>query len=322
MTDATRETSLTTVVVSNVYSSERLARAVEGLVAGKLSPLTRKAYQYDADLFVKWLEGQDFTLDALTKSDIERYQVWLVEHYTKNAAARKLVVARRLLEEAVERGILTYNPARRVKGFTQDQETPHTALKKKQAQQLLAAIDTSTHQGKRDYAIISLLLRTGIRRSECTALLLGDLQQDQGHHVAVIRHTKGNKRRKIKIPVEVWRVIEVYLAAIGYQLNALTELESPKPLFVRFWKGDHPHTAAISDQGVQRVVETACKRAGLNLKLTPHALRATFVTLALEGGAKLEQVQYAVGHADPRTTERYQKRKLNLDNNAVDFVHL
>ena len=73
---------------------------------------------------------------------------------------------------------------------------------------------------------------------------------------------------------------------------------------------------------IQRVVETACEVADLNLKLTPHGLRATFVTLALEGGAKLEQVQYAVGHADPRTTERYHKRKLNLDNNAVDFIKL
>lgn len=39
------------------------------------------------------------------------------------------------------------------------------------------------------------------------------------------------------------------------------------------------------------------------------------------GGAKLQQVQYAAGHADPRTTERYQKRKINLDNNAVDYLH-
>jgi site-specific recombinase XerD len=42
--------------------------------------------------------------------------------------------------------------------------------------------------------------------------------------------------------------------------------------------------------------------------------------LALENGAKLQQVQYAAGHANPRTTERYQKRKFNLDNNAVDYV--
>jgi integrase len=56
--------------------------------------------------------------------------------------------------------------------------------------------------------------------------------------------------------------------------------------------------------------------------LTPHGLRATFVTITLENGASLEQVQYAVGHSDPRTTERYHKRKLNLENNAVDYFRL
>jgi len=52
--------------------------------------------------------------------------------------------------------------------------------------------------------------------------------------------------------------------------------------------------------------------------LTPHGLRATFITLAMEHGATLEQTQYAARHSDPRTTERYRKRKMNLDNNAVD----
>jgi integrase len=52
--------------------------------------------------------------------------------------------------------------------------------------------------------------------------------------------------------------------------------------------------------------------------LTPHGLRATFITLALEHHATLEQTQYAARHRDPRMTERYRKRKFNLDNNAVD----
>lgn len=293
---------------------------LESLIAGKLSPLTRKAYRYDARLFVSWLKEQELLLEGLGRSDLERYQVWLSERYTKNAAARKLVVMRRLLEEAVERGVLTHNPARQIKGFTADQETPHTALKAEQARQLLEVIDTQTLQGKRDYALVSLLLRTGIRRSECAALKLADLQEEQGHHIAILQHAKGNKRRKIKIPVDVWRVIEDYLRLRGIEMNTLGLSANQQALFIQFRRGDHPQTAGISPQVIARVVESACKKADLKLKLTPHGLRATFVTLALEGGAKLEQVQYAVGHADPRTTERYQKRKLNLDNNAVDFV--
>jgi len=55
--------------------------------------------------------------------------------------------------------------------------------------------------------------------------------------------------------------------------------------------------------------------------LTPHDLRATFITLALEGKAPLQTVQYAALHKDPRMTEHYQRRKVNLDDNAVDYIH-
>ncbi len=310
-----------TLPIQNLAAVEvELRRSLESLIAGKLSPLTRKAYRHDAQVFIKWLSSRNLELSGLTGSDIEQYRTHLVERYSKNTAARKFVVARQFLEEAVCRNLIRYNPARKVKGFTADQETPHNALDKKQAKRLLEAIDTTSRQGKRDYAILSRLLRTGLRRSECAALRLSDLQQEQGHHIAVIQHAKGDKRRKIKVPVDVQRVIEDYLSAIGRNFDEIGQ--SSQPLFVQFRKGDHPQAAGISDQVIQRVVETTCEVADLNLKLTPHGLRATFVTLALEGGAKLEQVQYAVGHADPRTTERYHKRKLNLDNNAVDFVKL
>ena len=55
--------------------------------------------------------------------------------------------------------------------------------------------------------------------------------------------------------------------------------------------------------------------------LTPHDLRATLITLALEGKAPLQVVQYAARHKDPRMTEHYQRRKVNLDDNAVDYIH-
>lgn len=144
---------------------------------------------------------------------MQQYRVFLREKFAKASAARKLVVARKLLEEAVERRIIPHNPARKVGGYTSDAEptTPHHALKSGEAFRLLSVIDTTTNQGKRDYAMLMLLVRTGLRRSECAALRLGDLGQELGHHVALLRQTKGDKRRKIKIPVEVQRAIEQYL---------------------------------------------------------------------------------------------------------------
>ena len=77
----------------------------------------------------------------------------------------------------------------------------------------------------------------------------------------------------------------------------------------------------ISDKVIERLVKMLAIAADEPC-LKPHGLRATFITLALEGGASLHQAQYAAGQADPRTTERYHRRKLNLDDNAADYVRI
>ncbi len=80
-------------------------------------------------------------------------------------------VTRCLLDEAVQRGLLAKNPTEGVRGFKAgDDESPHRALKREEAKLLLDAIDRHTTIGKRDYALIMLLLRTGIRRAEVVAL--------------------------------------------------------------------------------------------------------------------------------------------------------
>lgn len=79
--------------------------------------------------------------------------------------------------------------------------------------------------------------------------------------------------------------------------------------------------APISDHGIWDMVSRRMLAAGL-APLGPHSLRATFATLALRGGAKLQRVQYAMGHADPRTTERYDRSKDDLDDAAADYIKL
>ncbi len=286
-------------------------------LAGQLAPRSRAIYENDARHFATWLNGLGLSLETATRSHLIQYRSHLAETYAKATAARMLSVARRLLGEAVKRGDLPNNPAADIKGFkVGDNETPHHAMSDTEARKLLAAIDITTKKGQRDYALVLLLLWTGLRRSEAAALTIGDLQLEQGHHVLMVQHGKGDKRRKVKVPVKVRRAIADYLEAAG-------RLDKPAaaPLFVGFNKGDHPEEKAISDKLIYRAVLAYAKAAEIE-SLSPHGLRASFVTLALEGGAKLQQVQYAAGHADPRTTERYQKRKINLDDNAVDYIRL
>jgi site-specific recombinase XerD len=285
-------------------------------VAGQLSTRSKRIYQNDATMFAGWMNEQSLAPEILTRSHMIAYRSFLAETYQKATAQRMFSVARRILQEQVLNGKLLSNPAEGIKGFKVANETTHTALTKTQAKDLLSSVDTSTAKGVRDYALLMLLLRTGLRRSECAALNIGDIKQEQGHTVAIIEHGKGDKKGVAKLPVDVFRAIQAYIEVAERQQSTLDA-----PLFTGFDKGDHPTKARISDKLIERVVKFYGKKIGVP-ELTPHGLRATFITLALEGGAQLHQVQYAARHSDPRTTERYQKRKLNLDDNAVDYIHL
>lgn len=285
-------------------------------VAGQLAPTSKRVYGQDAKVFAAWLNEHRLAPHTLTRQDVIAFRAYLAGRYPPVTANRIFSVARRLIDEQVKNGILVDNPFKTVKGFKVANETTHTVLKSNQARALLAAIDRSSARGKRDYALLMLLLRTGIRRSECAALTIGDIQMQEGHHVAIIQHGKGNKRRTVKLPVDVFRAIQMYLESTCRAGAAPTS-----PLFTGFVKGGRPTVQGISDKLIERVVKQYATMIGVDT-LTPHGLRASFITLALENKATLHQVQYAAGHADPRTTERYHARKLNLDDNAVDYIKL
>lgn len=283
-------------------------------VAGQLAPTSHKTYMIDAKHFAQWLAGQNLSLNALDRDDLVSYRAHLAETYAQSTAARMWAVVRRLLDEAVQRGLLSTNPAEGIRGFKAgEDESPHRALKREEAKALLEAINRSTVLGKRDYALLMLLLRTGIRRAEVVALTIGDLTMEQGYHVAIIRHGKGNKRGLAKLSVEVRQTIEDYLEVADRACAA-----PEAPLFVSLRKGDHPQEKPLHPNQVERIVKQRAQAVGI--AMSPHGMRASFITLAFEGGANLALVQDGARHKDPRTTKRYQKRRDNLHKNAVDFV--
>lgn len=284
-------------------------------IAGQVAASSQRIYKLDTTAFAHWLLERGLTPHTMTRQHAIEYRLHLQQTYARATANRMFTIARRLMAEYVNNHQIAASPFESVKGFKAgNNETPHTALDKSTARELLNSIDITTGKGLRDYALLCLLLKSGIRRAECAAILIGDIGMQSGHHILIIQHGKGDNRRIVKLRVDVHRAIETYLKAIG---RSMTPAFAEIPLFVSFVKGDKPTTRAIGDKMIETMVKEYSQKLGIE-HFTPHGARASFATIAIEGGASLHSVQYAMGHADPRTTERYQKRKLNLDKNAVD----
>jgi len=125
---------------------------------------------------------------------------------------------------------------------------------------------------------------------------------------------KGGKRAKVKLQVHVKRALDEYAQQSG------REIAPASPLFVatQHGRGEVP----MDDSSVAYIVKTAAKRAGISKRVTPHSLRHTAVTLALDGGATVRQVQAFARHSDPKTTMRYDRNRGDLDDNGADYIRI
>ena len=187
-------------------------------------------------------------------------------------------------------------------------------LTKTQADDLLAAADADTGpQAARTSAIVATLLFTGIRVSEAVGADVGQLGHDRGHRV--LRFTgKGEQDHLVVVPPPAMHRLELYLAG-------RTDLSADRLPVVQGGAGARPRRPLfITDSGarldrgaVWRLLRRLAKTAGIPVTMSPHVLRHTYATLSRDAGARLEDIQDGLGHADPRTTRRYDHGGARLD---------
>lgn len=150
----------------------------------------------------------------------------------------------------------------------------------------------------RDAAIVRMLVTLGLREGDLTALDTGSLGQDGGERVLDVVGKGGARTR---------RFVPEALAAALDRYNELMD-EGDGPLFVSI------EDKRLDPSSINDVVERVARAAGLD-DVTPHMLRHTMAAIATEAGAELVDLQVAMGHSDPKTTERYQQavRRLRRD---------
>jgi integrase len=227
----------------------------------------------------------------------------------------RLCAVRRLAAEAADNGLL--DPALataigRVKGVKRSGARTGNWLTRDQAEQLILTPDRSTLLGKRDSALLCLLIGCGLRRSEASAICFSHIQQRDGRWVICDLIGKGDRIRSVPMPSWCKVSIDEWTTAAG-----LTEGRVFRPMA----KGGKVIDGVLLAQNILNVVVKYGKMAGLP-HLAPHDLRRTFAKLAHKGSAALEQIQLSLGHASIQTTERYLGVKQDLSDAPCDHLGL
>ena len=166
------------------------------------------------------------------------------------------------------------------------------ALEPEQVQRLLDSCDRSTVLGDRDFAVLMVLSRLGLRAGEVAAMRLDDIEWRAGE---VVVRGKGARTERLPLPHDVGKAVVSYLRA-GRGRASCREV---------FLRAVAPH-GPLSSGGVRSIVHAACDRAGMP-RVGAHRLRHTVATELLRAGVGLEQISKVLRHSSMTTTAVYAK---------------
>lgn len=261
------------------------------------SPKTVETYTRAIRQFFKWCSANEIT--EPTKEDIRRFKADMSIDRKPTTVQAYLMAIRQFFKWTEEEGIYP-NVAKNVKGVKLDSGEDHKKdeLTTAQAKKLIQSIDRSTLTGKRDYALITLMITTGMRTIEVERAQLGDLRT-LGDFTALYYQGKGRSEKtdfkKIAEPVE--EALREYLSARG-------KADEGEALFI---STAHRNAGeGLTTRSISRIIKERLIGAGLDSpRLTAHSLRHTCATQNLLNGGSLEETQQLLGHKNIGTTMIY-----------------
>lgn len=289
--------------------------AFEEFLFGRIrNPYTRKAYLHAVRRFSEWCRLRERELAQITPGEVGRY----LDGLPVSLPTRKLHLAalRRFFDELVLRHVIILNPALSVRSERYqvvEGKTPEISVE--HARRLLKCIDVSHAVGRRDLAVIGILIYTAARVGAVAKLRRRDFYE-VCNQFCLRFHEKGGKLREIPVRHDLQLAINEYLDLSGLRYAELTS-----PLFVTANRRTKLLTTnPMSADDMARMVKRRLRDAELSLRISPHSFRVTTITDLLEQGVPLEDVQYLAGHADPRTTRLYDRRKRRVTRNIVERI--
>jgi len=233
----------------------------------------------------------------------------------------KLAVVRSFFGYLIALGMIEKNPAdtKFVLPPALPEDMAGRALTPEEVRKVLAGPDRRKPEGARDYALLLVMFRMGMRVSEVCSLKASDLKWSHGRWILKFK-VKGGKERTLPVPDEVRAAIKEYLKLDEKRRR---NLHSDGEEAYLFQPSVNYRTLEFSKPLSTRMAGNIVARwgnwGGVG-KLSPHDLRRTAITRALDQGLSYRQVQMMSGHRDPKTVMRYDHHRENLDQNAVNHL--
>jgi integrase/recombinase XerD len=275
---------------------------------------TRRAYARIVKAFLAWCDERGKDLRLVTPGDAGEYFAQLEGSIpTKNQA---LAALRHYFDVLVTRHAVPLNAFASVRGIKHRVIEGKTAeIETVQARKLFRTLDAGNVVGLRDRAVLAMLAFTGARVGAVAKLRLADLRR-HGERWSIRFNEKGGKVRDIPVRHDLQACLQEYMTAAGIDGDAKTA-----PLFRAAAGRKKELTAdAYAAHSMRQMLKRRLKDADLSNEFSPHSFRVAVVTDLLKQDVPLEDVQYLAGHADPKTTLIYDRRRRSVTRNTVERI--
>ncbi|AKQ67087.1 Tyrosine recombinase XerC [Myxococcus hansupus] len=276
------------------------------------SPHTVRNYLIDLVDFERYLvERMKLSLLAGTHAAIRGYLGTLSTDHEPASRARRLASIKSFYKYLVRQKLLPASPAKLVKSPKLPKALPKV-LPVEEVFAILDMPDLKTVLGLRDRAILELLYGGGLRISELCGLDTLDIDRS-GRIVRVMG--KGSKERLVPVNAQSIRALEAYLARRGELLAVIRKDQAPEAMFLNFRGG------RLTPRSIARHLDTYVLKCALTRKVSPHAMRHSFATHLLGGGADIRSIQELLGHSSLSTTQRYTQVTWEQLQQVYDSAH-
>lgn len=288
-----------------------ILQAATPVVLDSLTSLeSRRIYWRGIDRLLTWFQSER-PATGFTKATVLAFRSHLIASGLSSSGVNVYLTAiRRLALEAADLGLLGSEVAAsigRVKGVRREGVRIGNWLNAVEAESFINFPNVSTLKGRRDRALLAILVGCGLRRQEAASLTVETIQQRQGRTVLVDLRGKGRRIRSVPVPSWAKAAVDDWTQAAGFQSGRV---------FRPVNKADRLSGESMTAQSVFVAVKHYA--AQLKADIAPHDLRRTFARLAHKGKAPIEQIQFSLGHASIVTSQRYVGMDQDLSDAPCD----